>query len=104
MLHQSSGCCDGSAPMCFLRGELRVGRGDVLMGVIDGDTPVWMGDTQFEYWRHSQLVLDAAPGRAAGMSLEASRGLRFVAQARRFDDAELDALAHAGEPPRGGDD
>jgi uncharacterized protein (DUF779 family) len=103
MLHQSSGCCDGSAPMCFLRGEFRVGAGDVLLGCIAGDTPVWIGETQFAYWRYSQLVLDAAPGRAAGMSLETSEDMRFIARARLFDDAEVDLLVSAGEPPRGSD-
>jgi uncharacterized protein (DUF779 family) len=103
MFHQSSGCCDGSAPMCFLRGEFRIGAGDVLLGVVAADTPVWIGATQFEYWRYSQLILDAAPGRAAGMSLEASEDMRFMAQPRLFDYAETSALALLGEPPRGCD-
>lgn len=101
MLHQSSGCCDGSAPMCFLRGEFRIGDCDVLLGVVADDTPVWMGDAQFEYWRYSQLILDAAPGRAAGMSLEASEDMRFMALTRLFDEAEIRELALLGEPQRG---
>lgn len=89
--------------MCFLRGEFRVGAGDVLLGRVAGDTPVWIGEAQFAYWRYSQLVLDAAPGRAAGMSLETGEGMRFVAGTRLFDDAEVDLLVSAGEPARGSD-
>lgn len=101
MFHQSGGCCDGSAPMCFVRGEFRVGGQDVLLGFVAGDTPVWIGAAQFEYWRHTQITLDVVPGRGAGMSLEAPEGLRFIVRSRVFDDAEAAALAAAGEPLRG---
>ncbi|MDE2619551.1 MAG: DUF779 domain-containing protein [Sphingomonadales bacterium] len=105
MFHQSGGCCDGSAPMCFVRGEFRVGGQDVLLGYVgtgSGDaTPVWIGAAQFEYWRHTQITLDVVPGRGAGMSLEAPEGLRFIVRSRVFSDAEAAALAAAGEPPRG---
>ena len=37
MFHQSGGCCDGSAPMCFKEGEFKVGAQDVLLGRI-GDS------------------------------------------------------------------
>ena len=105
MFHQSGGCCDGSAPMCFVRGEFRVGGQDVLLGHVgDGatrETPVWIGAAQFEYWRHTQITLDVVPGRGAGMSLEAPEGLRFIVRSRVFSDAEAEALAAAGEPLRG---
>ncbi|MGF1563944.1 MAG: DUF779 domain-containing protein, partial [Flavobacteriales bacterium] len=35
MFHQSGGCCDGSAPMCFPKGEFRVGSSDVMLGSIE---------------------------------------------------------------------
>ncbi len=101
MFHQSGGCCDGSAPMCFLRGEFRVGGQDVLMGYIAGDTPVWIGAAQFEYWRHTRITIDVVPGRGAGMSLEAPEGVRFIVRSSLFSDAEAALLAAAGEPPRG---
>ncbi|WP_245647547.1 DUF779 domain-containing protein [Novosphingobium lentum] len=101
MFHQSGGCCDGSAPMCFARGEFRVGGSDVLLGRIADDTPVWIGLSQFEYWRHTQITIDVVPGRGAGMSLEAPEGVRFIVRSRVFDDAEAAALDAAGEPPRG---
>ena len=103
MFHQSGGCCDGSAPMCFVRGEFRVGGSDVLLGRIVGDTPVWIGAAQFEYWRHTQVTIDVVPGRGAGMSLEAPEGVRFIVRSRVFSDAEAEMLAALGEPPRGDD-
>lgn len=101
MFHQSGGCCDGSAPMCFTRGEFRVGAQDVLLGQIAGDTPVWIGAAQFEYWRHTQVTIDVVPGRGAGMSLEAPEGVRFIVRSRVFDDAEAAALDAVGGPPHG---
>jgi uncharacterized protein (DUF779 family) len=101
MFHQSGGCCDGSAPMCFTRGEFRVGGQDVLLGHIAGNTPVWIGAAQFEYWRHTRITIDVVPGRGSGMSLEAPEGLRFVVRSHLFSDAEAELLATAGEPLRG---
>jgi uncharacterized protein (DUF779 family) len=56
MFHQSGGCCDGSQPMCFEKGEFRVGSSDVCLGVID-DCEFWMSKDQFEYWKHTQLTM-----------------------------------------------
>lgn len=103
MFHQSGGCCDGSAPMCFVRGEFRVGGQDVLLGHIAGDTPVWIGARQFEYWRHTQITIDVVPGRGSGMSLEAPEGVRFVTRSRVFSDDEVAMLAAAGDPASGVD-
>ena len=101
MFHQSGGCCDGSAPMCFVAGEFRVGASDILLGMLTGDTPVWIGAAQFEYWRHTQVTIDVVPGRGSGMSLEAPEGVRFVIRSRVFTDAESEALAAAGDPLHG---
>lgn len=101
MFHQSGGCCDGSAPMCFTRGEFKVGAQDVLMGNIAGDVPVWIGAAQFEYWRHTQVTIDVVPGRGAGMSLESPEGMRFMIRSRVFTDEEAELLESAGEPMRG---
>lgn len=100
MFHQSGGCCDGSAPMCYPAGELRVGEGDVFLGEIEG-CPFYIGGAQFEYWQHTQLVIDVVPGRGSGFSVEGPRGLRFLTRSRVFEDAEIDALEAAGPPPRG---
>lgn len=101
MFHQSGGCCDGSAPMCFPLGEFKVGAQDVLLGLVAGEVPVWIGAAQFEYWRHTQVTIDVVPGRGAGMSLEAPEGLRFIVRSRIFTDAEAAALEALGDPPRG---
>lgn len=103
MFHQSGGCCDGSAPMCYPAGEFRVGGQDVLLGHVgdDGVIPVWIGAAQYEYWRHTQVTIDVVPGRGAGFSLEGPEGVRFIVRSRVFSDAEVDALDAAGPPPRG---
>jgi uncharacterized protein len=100
MFHQSGGCCDGSAPMCFPLGEFRIGGQDVLLGEIEG-CPFYMSAPQFEYWQHTHLVIDQVPGRGAGFSLEAPRGVRFLTRSRLFTADEQAALATQAAPPRG---
>jgi uncharacterized protein len=91
MFHQSGGCCDGSAPMCFPAGEFRTGDSDVKLGDI-GDAAFFMSAAQFAYWRHTQLIIDVVPGRGSGFSLEAPEGLRFLTRSRVFTDEELTEL------------
>lgn len=93
MFHQSGGCCDGSAPMCYPDGDFIIGDHDVLLGVLDvdgagGGTPVWISGPQFQAWKHIQLIIDVVPGRGAGFSLEAPEGMRFLARGRAFTDDE----------------
>ena len=77
MFHQSGGCCDGSAPMCYPHGELRIGSRDVQLGEVGG-APFYIGGDQYELWKHTDLTLDVVPGRGAGFSLEAPEGVRFL--------------------------
>jgi uncharacterized protein (DUF779 family) len=100
LFHQSGGCCDGSAPMCYPRAEFRVGAQDVLLGHVAG-CPFYIGAAQFEYWEHTQLLIDVVPGRGSGFSLEAPEGVRFLTRSRVFSDAEAAELRAAGVPPRG---
>jgi uncharacterized protein len=102
MFHQSGGCCDGSAPMCYPAGEFRVGGQDVLLGTIANDVPVWIGAARFEYWSHTQVTIDVVPGRGAGFSLEGPEGLRFIIRSRVFTNEESAALVAAGPLVRGG--
>ncbi|KFZ79576.1 UDP-glucose 4-epimerase [Amycolatopsis sp. MJM2582] len=92
MFHQSGGCCDGSAPMCYPAGEFRTGASDVHLGDLSvegvGDVPVWMSGPQFEYWKHTHLTIDVVPGRGSGFSLEAPEGVRFLVRSRLFSDEE----------------
>ncbi len=94
MFHQSGGCCDGSAPMCYPAGEFKVGGQDVFLGEIEA-CKVYIGAAQFEYWRHTQLIIDVVPGRGAGFSLEAPEGVRFLTRSRVFTDEEAAGLARA---------
>lgn len=95
MFHQSGGCCDGSSPMCYPRGAFLVGDSDVLIGML-GDTPFYMSKSQFEYWKHTQLILDVVPGRGGMFSLEGPEGVRFLIRSRVFTDEEIAALRGAG--------
>ena len=99
MFHQSGGCCDGSAPMCYPVGDFRVGPQDVLLGEVAG-CRFFIGAAQFEYWRHTQLIIDVVPGRGSGFSAEAPEGVRFLTRSRVFSDAEAAALDAAGPPAR----
>jgi uncharacterized protein (DUF779 family) len=77
MFHQSGGCCDGSAPMCYPRGDFLIGARDVLLGSVEG-CEYYIGGDQWERWQHTRLILDVVPGRGAGFSLEAPEGVRFI--------------------------
>lgn len=91
MFHQSGGCCDGSQPMCFSEGEFKVGGSDVCLGEVEG-CKFYMGADQFEYWKHTQLILDVTPGRGSSFSLEIPLGVRFFIQSRVFTEDELNNL------------
>ncbi len=88
LFHQSGGCCDGSAPMCYPQSEFRVGQRDVLLGEIEG-CPVYIGGAQYERWKHTVLIIDAVPGRGAGFSVEAPTGMRFLTRSRLIDGGEV---------------
>jgi uncharacterized protein (DUF779 family) len=92
MFHQSGGCCDGSAPMCYPLGEFIVGDYDRLLGHIGG-VPFYISGPQFEYWQHTQLIIDVVPGRGGMFSLEGPTGQRFLTRSRLFTDEESASLA-----------
>lgn len=96
MFHQSGGCCDGSSPMCYPEGEFVVGDRDVLLGIVE-DAPVWISGPQYAAWKHTQLVIDAVPGRGGGFSMEAPEGMRFLSRGRAFTRDELTLLD--ADPP-----
>lgn len=95
MFHQSGGCCDGSAPMCYPAGEFLTSDADVLLGELDlgpdaeGEprvAPFWMSSEQFAFWRHTYLVVDVVPGRGSGFSVEAPSGVRFLIRSRLMEE------------------
>lgn len=105
MFHQSGGCCDGSAPMCYPDGDFVIGDRDVLLGRVDvgGGVPpigVWISGSQYAAWAHTQLIIDVVPGRGAGFSLEAPTGQRFLTRSRVIPP---DRLAELPDPLTGAD-
>lgn len=93
MFHQSGGCCDGSAPMCYPAGDFLTGPADVLLGVftLPGDPATaelefWMSREQFEYWKHTLLTVDVVEGRGSGFSVEAPEGKRFLIRSALMQD------------------
>lgn len=98
MFHQSGGCCDGSSPMCYPKGEFMVGSSDVWLGEIAG-CDFYMAKDQFEFWQHTELTIDVVPGRGASFSLEIPLGLRFVTKSRVFtyDESQNLVETRAGD-------
>ena len=103
MFHQSGGCCDGSAPMCYPEGEFRTGGSDVMLEEIEVEgieKPIrfWMSAEQFEYWKHTHLTIDVVPGRGSGFSLETTENKRFLTRSRMYTDQEWERLKDAKVP------
>jgi uncharacterized protein (DUF779 family) len=97
MFHQSGGCCDGSSPMCYPKGEFIVGSSDVWLGEVAG-CDFYMAKDQFEFWQHTELTIDVTEGRGASFSLEIPLGLRFVTKSRVFsyDESQNLTPTHLG--------
>jgi uncharacterized protein (DUF779 family) len=91
MFHQSGGCCDGSSPMCFEKGDFKVGSQDVWLGEVYG-CDFFMSADQFEYWKHTQLTLDVTPGRGSSFSIEIPMGIRFMIRSKLFTTEEIENL------------
>ena len=92
LFHQSGGCCDGSAPMCFARGDFKVGSRDVFLGVIN-EQPFFIAEDQFSYWEHTHLIIDVVDGRGGMFSVEGPTGKRFLTRSRVFSDEEATILS-----------
>lgn len=93
MFHQSGGCCDGSQPMCFEKGDFIIGESDVCLGTIE-NCEFWMSKDQQEYWQYTQLTIDVVAGRGSSFSVEIPMGLRFITKSRLFTDEERANLTH----------
>jgi uncharacterized protein len=92
MFFQSGGCCDGSSPMCFPAGEFNISQTDVCLGMLHG-APFYIGHDQFQYWQHTQLIIDVVDGMGGMFSLENGTGKRFLTRSHLFTDEESDTLA-----------
>ncbi|WP_112815384.1 DUF779 domain-containing protein [Ensifer sp.] len=87
LFHQSGGCCDGSSPMCYPADDYIIGDNDVKLGEIGG-VPVYISASQFEVWKHTQLIIDVVPGRGGMFSLDNGRERRFLTRSRLFGGGE----------------
>lgn len=91
LFHQSGGCCDNSAANCYLPTDLTIGVGDVLLGHVGG-APFYISKSQYEYWKHTQLILDVIDGHGGTFSLEGNTGKAFHTRSRLFTDEEWAAI------------
>ena len=81
LFHQSGGCCDGSSPMCYPQGEFLIGDNDVRLGEIGG-APFYISRSQYEVWKHTDLIIDVVPGRGGMFSLDNGRERRFLTRSK----------------------
>ncbi|THF53802.1 DUF779 domain-containing protein [Allorhizobium terrae] len=84
LFHQSGGCCDGSSPMCYPADDYIVGDTDVKLGEIDG-VPFYIHQSQYEVWKHTQLIIDVVKGRGGMFSLDNGREKRFLTRSKLFN-------------------
>jgi len=95
LFHQSGGCCDNSAANCYLPGDLTIGAQDVLLGYVgaQGDVPFYISKSQYETWKHTQVILDVIDGQGGTFSLEGNTGKAFHTRSRLFTDEEWIEIA-----------
>ena len=91
IFHQSGGCCDGSAPMCFPKDDFLIGSRDLCLGEIHG-CRFYMAPDQFEYYRNMQITIEVTPGRGSSFSLEIPLGVRFMTVSRVLTEQELEKV------------
>ena len=77
--------------MCYPADDFKLGERDVKLGEVNG-VPVYISGSQFEAWKHTQLILDVVPGRGGMFSLDNGRERRFLTRSRVFTDEEMAAL------------
>jgi uncharacterized protein (DUF779 family) len=95
LFHQSGGCCDNSAANCYLPTDLTIGAYDIQLGDLDG-VPFFIGKQQYEYWKHTQLILDVIDGHGGTFSLEGASGKAFHTRSRLFTETEWAELQAQG--------
>ena len=96
LFHQSGGCCDNRAANCYLPSDLTIGPYDVNLGDVGG-VPFYIGKLQYEYWKHTQLILDVIEGTGGTFSLEGNTGKAFHTRSRLFTDDEWAQIEHLVE-------
>lgn len=88
MFYQAGGCCEGTQPMCFVKGGYFPRRRDVKIGQICG-FDFWVDRDLYEYWKHAHFTLDVLDGfGTGGFSLEIPKGKTFKIHYRLFTPEE----------------
>ena len=77
LFQQSSGCCEGTVPMCFQADGHYISSQNVLIGHIAG-VPYYIDKTQAAYLKHTQILIDVIEGQGASFSLESAEGYAFI--------------------------
>lgn len=77
LFQQSSGCCDGTVPMCFDADGYYISSQMILIGKI-ADVPYYIDKNQAEYLKNMQIVVDIMDGPGASFSLESTEGFGFI--------------------------
>ncbi|WP_322971513.1 DUF779 domain-containing protein [Faecalibacter sp. LW9] len=92
MFYQAGGCCEGTQPQCFKKGEYYLRYKDVCIGTIE-ECEFWVDKDLFEYWKHAHFELDVIEAiGAGGFSLEVPLGRTFKVNYRIFKPDELEQL------------
>ena len=91
VFHQSGGCCDGSAPMCFEVGDFQIGSRDLKLGEIHG-CEFYISSEQYEYMKNTHITIDVVEGRGSSFSIEIPLGFRFLTVSRLFTNEESENL------------
>ena len=94
VFNQSGGCCDGTAPMCYEKGDFYVPSRNVKLGEICG-CEFFIDKDQFEYFKHSHITIDVRVEKSAfgnSFSLEIDLGYQFITKSRIFTDDEYKQL------------
>ena len=94
VFNQSGGCCDGTAPMCYEKGDFYVPSRNVKLVEICG-CEFFIDKDQFEYFKHSFITIDVKEEKSAfgnSFSLEIDLGYQFITKSRILTDEEYNIL------------
>lgn len=92
MFYQAGGCCEGTQPQCFKKGDYYLRYKDVCIGTVEG-FEFWVDKDLFEYWKHAHFELDVIDAiGAGGFSLEVPLGKTFKINYRIFEANEIELL------------
>ena len=77
LFEQSAGCCDGTVPMCYEASGHYISSQLLHVGDVGG-VPYYVDKRQYDYMKHTRIVVDAMEGRGAAFSLESAEGFAFL--------------------------